>query len=89
MNKFEYLRNKANKKIGVLIAVVIGNDVQFGWSKCNKCDEFSRSLGTRIATDRARSKKNAIEMHKLPHSMRHEMAAFVLRSTKYYKDKNI
>ena len=48
---FEYIRDKKNRKIGVLVALDGG---QIGWSKCNiKRDKFDKELGLRIATGRA------------------------------------
>ena len=80
-----YIRRGKNRKKGVLVAVPIDNKVKFGWSLCHRRDKFDKNLGKKIAIDRALCDRKI----KMPQSIRNDMNMFVIRATRYYKDKEI
>ena len=53
----QYVRNKKNERIGVVVAVKNDKPLQrfsIGWSKChNTKDKFNKNVGLRIARTRA------------------------------------
>lgn len=49
----EYIRDEKRNPIGVVVAVRIGNDVNYGYSLCAPGDKFNKGLGEHIATKRA------------------------------------
>jgi len=50
---FKYIKDSQNRKIGVLFACVIDDQVCFGWSLTNKEDEFDKTTGISLAQNRA------------------------------------
>ena len=88
---FEYHRENNRRPIGVLTAVIISNDVRFGWSLCSKLDKFDKDFGLQLAEARAiKYKPNEIMYRaKLPNSMEKHLVEFSKRAQKYFKDKEV
>lgn len=49
----QYIRNEQNQPIGVVVALVVENEVRLGVSVCNKKDKFNKKLAVEIAVGRA------------------------------------
>jgi hypothetical protein len=84
------------KKIGVLVAGRINNEVAIGFSLCNNKDEFNRIDGKKvpghaekIALTRAKKKIMKGREYPLPHSIRKQYRQFEHRCGLYYKDATI
>lgn len=97
----EYIKDTKGNKVGVLLATVCYEKVCFGWSLCNKKDNFDALFGIDIAADRAfkndRYKKNLkysddypinIEFIDdiLPVTVVKNLPKFLNRVLKYYKN---
>ena len=98
----KYIRTggKHNKKRGVMLSGVMGGEVCFGWSLCNKIDEFNPYIGIDIARDRcevnSRFEKYLEYQDDLdcfgifeiiPQSIQNDIFYFTERMKKYYKDR--
>ena len=75
---FEYVKDKKNRKIGVLAA---RNKLCIGWSACmTKKDQFDKTMGLKIAT--GRTYKTNVD---IPHKLRKPYIKFLDRVKRYYK----
>ena len=79
----EYVKER-NKKVGIIAAIAVGDQIRIGWSKTNfkKGDEFDRGEGMRIAIERAKGLQTAPA---LPSRMRSQMRQFQIRSIRYFQ----
>ena len=85
---FEYItKNKNNRKqrIGIILGAKYGDEIRFGWSKCNTKlgDAFDKAEGLKIARNRA---GNLVAMPKLPSCMKRRARQFSGRCIRYFKD---
>ena len=92
-------RSKKNRRyVGTFVAVPDEDKktVAIGWSKRHSIDAKKhdgnnvsikkvKKMGTKIATDRANS-GSKIE---LPFTLKNDMISFIVRISKYYKDKSV
>ena len=76
----QYIRDKKGHPIGVMVAVKSDGDISFGWSLCNKCDSFSKELGSKIADNRARSGKS----YDIPGTVFHPLDKFRAKAQRYF-----
>lgn len=74
----EYIRNKKNEKIGILVADIIDNDVHIAYSICNKKDKFNKQYGKEITTNR-------MNTHNTPHIDNVDVSSLNLYETLPYK----
>ena len=81
----KYIRKGKRQKKGVLVAVPVDGQVRLGWSLCHKRDKFNKEFGKKIAISRALCGKQV----KMPPSLKDEMNMFVIRASRYYKDKEV
>lgn len=79
----QYVRDRKNRRRGVFLVDLDGNQVSLGWSLCSttRGDHFDRDFGIQIAEDR-REKREALSFdqgsyesvklarREVPHSMR-------------------
>ena len=77
----QYIRNKKNNPIGVLLADKIDNDIQLGFSLCSKRDTYNKEKGMQIALHRLHHKG----VLNIPDSINELVDAFELRAAKYFK----
>lgn len=77
-------------KKGVMVALVIGDEVALGWSLCHhRLDDFDKYIGVAIACDRALKYFNSSRVMIVPHSLIDRFVDFRRRVELYYKDKTI
>lgn len=93
---FEYItknKNSRKQKIGIILGAKYGDEIRFGWSKCNEKagDTFDRVNGLNIARERAGgvtfpiTKEPIMNCH-LPSCMKRKMRQFAGRCIRYFKD---
>jgi len=82
-----YLRDKKRNPRGVLVALKRSNGtVSVHYSYCNtKTDRFNKRTALTIAFGRALEDKPYDSFDTLPRQVRHEIAEFNERATKYFK----
>jgi len=88
----QYIRNKKNQKIGVLVgSMVPSGEVLIGFSKVNMSagDTFNRDLGIHIATERIRRYDEHNKINVPPKSIEHNIDRFVTRCQKYFKTEHV
>lgn len=85
----QYLKDKNNHKIGMVLAKSVKNEVRIGFSKCNTvCDKFDRDRAVKIA--RVRAEKFSDQMYNkynVPSDVEKIMPEFIDRCKRFYKDK--
>jgi hypothetical protein len=82
----QYVRNKKNIPLGVLVAVKTPEGFRIGYSLCNKKDRFNKNMALKIAIGRAGFglELGSGESYP-PHPVRKMIPAFYDRCKKYYK----
>lgn len=80
----EYVRDKNNRPIGVIVAT---SKNTFGWSLCSKKDRrfgtvINKKIGLDIAVGRAFAK---IPFNQMPKSLWDPLEKMVMRAEKYFK----
>lgn len=55
---FQYIRDKKNNRIGVMVAIEEGDNIHLGFSMCHKNDIFNAERGIAIALGRAKTHRN-------------------------------
>jgi len=88
-------RKKSRKYIATFVAIPNEEEktVSVGWAKCHRLDLIknkennvsNKKMGKQIATDRANS---GSKVH-LPFTLKDAMVNFIIRISRYYKDKNV
>jgi hypothetical protein len=81
---YEYVRNKENAPVGLVLATVVNGKVAVGWSKACKRDKFDRELGIKIATGRAAFGSDI----PLPTGYEDRLRRLIVRAKKYFKQAN-
>jgi hypothetical protein len=94
MELLQYLRNRKNARVGVLLAIKTPDcaNVHVAWSKCKlkakgeKLDKFDPKRGVEIARQRLRGMlEKGRPQHEVPHSIRKTLNEFADRCRRYYK----
>ena len=85
----QYIRKKNGRKIGVLVAVPVGNTVGIGFSKCRNNEEFDPEFGTDVAFQRAIFTATHSRKYKIPTSIRGDYNRMMFRAQDYYQDKDV
>ena len=87
----QFIRNKNNQKIGVLVADSVDGQVLVGWSLARRAnreytgasqDEFDVQRGLEVATGRMYMGSKT----EIPNSIRDTYLSFVNRANRYYQD---
>jgi hypothetical protein len=95
----QYVRNKKNIPLGVLVAIKTPEGFRIGYSLCNKKDRFNKNMALKIAIGRAGFGFELGSHHVrgesyptcfddggyAPHPVRKMIPAFYDRCMKYYK----
>lgn len=77
----QYIRNKKNHPIGVLLACLnANNELCTGWSLCSKYDRWDKAKGDRIAVGRLARHTNV----PVPNSIEKEFVKFLDRCNRYF-----
>ena len=76
-----------NRRRGVVVAVLIGKEVFYGWSLCHKTyDEFNTGVGVTIALKRALASAEPNYFHKgYPQSIVDTLVDMEGRAARYFK----
>lgn len=92
---YSYVRDRKNRKVGVVIAFTNYKTVYVGWSKCNiKLDKFNKYIGLEKAINsaepadhiqRVNGKMFGRYMKKVPYSVVPFLSKMIERSKRYYK----
>lgn len=80
----QYLKNKQNNKIGVLLAYAHEGKVRIGYAACSPIDVYDKYLGEVIATGRAEK-----GISDLPNRYYSEAAVFIGRCQRYFKNEQL
>lgn len=93
---YQYIRNRKNQKIGLVVVVPIDNILRLGWSLCKKEDKFSVERGLEIAKGRAINNPpymvhegrwaygpKFMTVHRVPHSVDKVAKAVMDRTKKF------
>lgn len=91
-----YSRDKKGNPHGVLVSVKTGDRGGFniGYSQCRKGDTFSKSMGLKIALERANPVVTFSRLEEdgrrrclkhMPHNLRKMLPSFIQRCQRYYK----
>lgn len=83
----QYVRNKKNDPVGVVLAEAItNNNYSIGWSKCRKGDKYSKSFGKDVAIGRlgAITHKGKV----VPRDVAKVLEVVKERARKYFVNKN-
>lgn len=75
---------KTGRPIGVLSAVLQGDEVKFGFALCRRGDRFKKDRGREISIGRA-----AAGVTEVPHSLKGAFQSFHSRVSAYFKGKNV
>lgn len=87
----QFIRNKNNQKIGVLVANSVDGQVLVGWSMALRAgrsklykrqDEFDAQRGLEVATGRMYMGSKT----EIPNSIRDTYLSFVNRANRYFQD---
>lgn len=88
----QFIRNKNNQKIGVLVADSVDGQVLVGWSMARRAgrsklykrsqDEFDVQRGMEVATGRMYMGSKT----EIPNSIRDTYLSFVNRANRYFQD---
>jgi hypothetical protein len=86
----QYVRNKKNIPLGVLVAIKTPEGFRIGYSLCNKKDRFNKNMALKIAIGRAGfglelGSGESYPPSYPPHPVRKMISAFYDRCKKYYK----
>ncbi|MFW6001937.1 MAG: hypothetical protein ACOCQD_01200 [archaeon] len=81
----QYIKRGSKGNVGVMVAIPVGSNVYFGWSKVHtKYDVFNKEFSKDVAVGRA---LREIDLTEVPYSITKEFVRFINRSRSYYKDK--
>jgi hypothetical protein len=80
----QFLKNKQNQKIGVLIAYAHENQVKIGYSACSPADVYDKYLGEVIATGRAEK-----GIYYIPYRYYDTAVEFIERCNRYFKNEKM
>lgn len=86
----QYIRDKKNNPIGILLATQKDNVIHIGWSLCSKKDKFNKEKGMTIAEGRLNSYFLPLDYYstkfelKHPHSIQRDVDYIVDRAKRYY-----
>lgn len=85
----QYLKDKNNKKVGIILATADDEKVKIGFSKCNtKHDKFDKNRAIDIARIRAENYSDKLyDKYYVPFMVNEVMPEFIDRCMRYYKDK--
>lgn len=88
---WEYIRDKKNRKVGILYANSDEKNVRISFSKCHTMyDEFDPELGFKIARDRSvKTPENVPKKYNIPFSVQDKLPKFIDRCSRYFKDKKM
>ena len=82
----KYVRDRFNRRTGVIVALCVNGEIRLGWSKCNRRDEFNKKMGIKIALGRALcAGRNTREQPKIPPSYTDELKVMYTRGLRYFK----
>lgn len=79
----QFLRTENGQPIGVLVADVHNNVIQFGWSVTHPNDNFNKLRGERIAKNRMYSHDGVSNLI-IPTKLISTMELFIIRAEKYF-----
>lgn len=84
----QYIRNRNNQPIGIMVADIIDGTMRIGISRCNKKDRFNKNRGMAIATGRL----NCEDHHNFidedtPSEISVQIDNFNNRARRYFKPK--
>lgn len=81
----QYVRDKNNNPIGVMLSVLVDDCIQYGYSICHKNDKYDKVKGMLIAFNRL----NAKRMSAIPIKMESAFEDFIERSEKYWRKNRV
>lgn len=76
---------RGNKRVGMMMAFKMEDDVKLGFSLCSKQDKYNHALAKKICFARASSVKPV----DVPPSIIGDLEAFACRCTRYFKDMDL
>jgi len=78
-----FLRNRKNRRVGVLIGMKNQDSITVGWSLCNKKDQFNKDMALHIARERAMF--GIGKSVNTPHLVNKQIDFFIDRCERYFK----
>lgn len=93
---WQYVRDRKNRKVGVVVAYRTDNNIMLGWSLCNKKDKFDKIIALNKASQRARQIGDFQKVgdriwsynmeDNVPRSITNTFINLSQRAKRYYKD---
>ena len=85
MEIIEYVKDRKNRKVGVLLGSLIDEKISIGWSQAHiALDKFNSEKGKKIARGRLQGWGYNVTV---PHIIHKRMKKFVNRCQRYFKGK--
>jgi hypothetical protein len=86
-----YIRDKENRKKGILVSTVKDGVFGIGFSLCatSRGDKFDKELAKKIATIRSDKMIEENEAHIVPHSIENEFSYFFHECVRYYRESAV
>lgn len=83
----QYIKDRKQNRVGVVLAFKEDNDVYIGWSRANinAGDRFNKDFGDMIAKNRAKTGSNK----QIPHDFKPVIENIARRAKSYFKGCNI
>jgi hypothetical protein len=79
----QYIRDKDNHPIGLMVSDLINGEIHFGYSVLHKNDKWNKTKAHLIAFNRL----HAPSMAELPYKAQAQFERFEMRSKKYFVNK--